>query len=56
MSFIQECADDTVAVRVVSLHAGFGIAANIQADNISASKEPVVQADLLSWLVGLMWR
>ena len=55
-SFVQLCADGTVAVRVVSVHAGFGIVANVQSDDMPAPKQAVVQADLLSWLAGLMWR
>jgi len=55
-SFIQLCANGTVAVRVVSVHAGFGIAANVQSDDMPASKQPVVQADLFGWLARLMWR
>jgi|tagenome__1003787_1003787.scaffolds.fasta_scaffold20636373_1 hypothetical protein len=55
-SFVQTCADNTVAVRVVTIHAGFGFAANIQSDDMPPAKRPTVQADLVSWLGGLVWR
>ena len=55
-SFIQTCADNTVAVRVVTIHHGFGFAANIQSDNMPPAKRPTVRADLLGWLGGLAWR
>jgi hypothetical protein len=56
LSFLQLCADNTVAVRVVSIHSGFGFAANIQSDNMPAATRPSVLADLLAWLGGLEWR
>jgi hypothetical protein len=52
--FTQQCAEETFAARLVSVHQGFGVVAVVL--GVPAAKRGTVQNDLVSWLRGFEWR